>query len=326
MIRSIYVKSLLTPDENKHSSKRKTEELKPEKSDAQKLRKKGHDKIDSFLAGCYTFEKALEYDDVSRDDVENKEVELYVCVTQKYTRKSFAVARCSMKMKDAARKIVKERLYLKAMPSTELPEHMKVYSTCQKNIQLQVNGALQRSASSASSCASWATPFGGSMSTSPSDLVSIKSESTASRQSYTVELPEEKEFVPGLEGVTISKPRSGRSDEFVCPMGDVDEEQVSVSVRKPVSSVEVDVHVPRLQDHERIGGTTHLLHVPIENESDSSRPETPSWDYYTETPLFEQERAEDAAQGWSGESCLPVASTMQLDSTSRKNRRLPLDV
>ena len=128
-----------------------------------------------------------------------------------------------------------------------------------------------------------------------------------------VTLPEDEQpSSDRLEGVVVSKPRSRASEECVLPLGDMEQ----VPVRNPVSSVEVEVHMPRLQQSD---DTAHTLHVP--DDCDSSRPDTPSWDYFTETPLFEQQ---GAVQGWDGGACLPVANDLQLESNSRKKSRRPL--
>lgn len=138
MISSVYVKSFLQPDKKKET-KRKTEEVKTEQIDFKEIRKKGQEHIVNFQPACFRFKKALEYENITKEILESRFVDIEICIVQRYTRKSFVVATWNMPMKLTAKKLVKEKFPLKPMLSTTLPENMKVYAASEMDVSFTRN-------------------------------------------------------------------------------------------------------------------------------------------------------------------------------------------
>ena len=125
MIGMIYVKSYFHPDKRKET-KRKTEEVKVEPPHDTTKKVEGQSTI--YKPASFKFTKGLEYRNITKEIVNEKMLNLDVCITQKYSWKSFCVASLSMPLKTAVRKLVKEKYPLNPRLSTNLPENMKVYS------------------------------------------------------------------------------------------------------------------------------------------------------------------------------------------------------
>lgn len=174
MIHSVYVKSYLQPDKRKET-KRKTEEVKTDQIDFKEIKKKGQEHVVNFQPACFRFSRALEYEEITKETISSRIVEVEVCIVQKYTRKSFVVATWNLPMKVAVKKLVKEKFCLKPMLSTALPENMKVYNANEMDIQFsrnyRSNPNLQRSGSSRSQ---WAVPYPEQRALSDTNLQKVK--------------------------------------------------------------------------------------------------------------------------------------------------------
>ena len=356
MIRSIYVKSYMLPDV-KSESKRKTEEQRIEKSDVNRVKKKGQDRIANFQAGCFVFTRPLVYQNISGMSIKSKTLRLEVCVTQKYTRKSFCIATHSIPMAVACKKLLKEKYTLTACSSLTLPENMKVYSATQlSGSDLQVH-ELQ-CPSHHTSQKSWATPYEDSLSTSPSDLQSVRSGS--SQRSVTIEVTEsdddDAELQSALQQIAVVETRQqhNRPGNVVLSFEDnatEDEDGFEVCTHLPISSVDVQVHIPR-EKHTRSHQKTRAKDCRAENEESviidgfqtdalqkrqskkarrqrpqldeemlvGSHGDTPAWDYYSEPLSFQTKCSAEDELDWDGSPCLPVATTLQLPGASLSDR------
>ena len=136
MISSIYVKSYLMPDK-KRESKRKTEEVKIEKVAAhvqftKSELSKGVQHV--FSPSTFTFSKKLEYEGVNNTTVKEKSVQIEVCITQKYSKKSYLIGMFHLSLADAVKKIVREKYPLIPCMNHTIPANMKVY--CASHLQI----------------------------------------------------------------------------------------------------------------------------------------------------------------------------------------------
>ncbi|CAH1773089.1 unnamed protein product [Owenia fusiformis] len=142
MIQSVYVKGYLLPDK-KRVTKRKTDEVKIEKPEPPQVKVDSPKSTDNlpefaiqtiFKPSMFKFSKPLEYKDITPEIVASKTVDLQVCITQKYTRKSFVIANMNLPLKSAVKKLVREKIPLRPCLSTGIPENMKVYSAHELSI------------------------------------------------------------------------------------------------------------------------------------------------------------------------------------------------
>ena len=140
MIKSIYVKSYLLPDKKK-TTKRKTEEIcvddigkSSSTTQDKNSRHTSSNKSYStsiqhvFQPSNFVFTKSLEYSGISADMVHSRQVLIEVCLTQKYTRRSFPVATWTSTLAESVRMIRRQKRALVSRLSTSLPENMKLYS------------------------------------------------------------------------------------------------------------------------------------------------------------------------------------------------------
>ena len=129
MISTLYVKSYLAPD-TERNSKRKTEEVRVDKlPGSQSTESPSQEGIQVILKPTtFKFSKPLEYKNITKEMVEDRMVCFEICITQKYSRKSYLVATLSLSLKSAVRKLVRESFDLKASISTQIPVNMKIYS------------------------------------------------------------------------------------------------------------------------------------------------------------------------------------------------------
>ncbi|KAK2153268.1 hypothetical protein LSH36_302g03013 [Paralvinella palmiformis] len=133
MIHSIYVKSYLQPDKQKQT-KRKTEEIKIEQKSPRHGDKTLQSGSEIFKSSSFSFSKSLEYQNINSSLISSQELLLLVCITQKYTRRSFTIATWSMPLKSAIKRVLKEKYALKACISSAIPEHMKVYNATELQV------------------------------------------------------------------------------------------------------------------------------------------------------------------------------------------------
>ena len=136
MIHTIYIKSYLYPDKKKES-KRKTEEVKVEGSEGHMHLKKRKDKLSVqhvFTPVSFKFNKALEYSGISGDIIKEKQLQIDVCITQRYSHRSFLIGMLLLPLKSAVKKVVKEKYALIPCMNHTIPTNMRVYSASQLEV------------------------------------------------------------------------------------------------------------------------------------------------------------------------------------------------
>lgn len=141
MIHSIYVKSYLQPDKKKES-KRKTEEVKVDTSEGHIhwRRKKEVSVQHVFTPATFKFSRPLEYSGITADHVKDKNLEIEVCITQRYSHRSFLIGMVRMSLKSAVKKLVKEKLPLIPCMNHTIPSSMKVYCASDLNVMNNTPG------------------------------------------------------------------------------------------------------------------------------------------------------------------------------------------
>lgn len=135
-IHSIYIKSFLLPDLKK-DSRRKTEEIKVDRAEAHQnlqtsTNKGGIQHV--FSPSTFKFSKKLEYEGVSPLIIKEKSVQIEVCITQKYSKRSFLIGMLHMPLKEAVKKIVREKYSLIPCVNPTIPANMRVYCASQLQI------------------------------------------------------------------------------------------------------------------------------------------------------------------------------------------------
>ncbi|XP_060555862.1 uncharacterized protein LOC132716574 isoform X1 [Ruditapes philippinarum] len=135
MIHSIYVKSYLQPDK-KRETKRKTEEVKVDSSKGSIHWKKKKDISVKhvFTPANFKFSQPLEYSGITHDVVKEKQLEIEVCVTQRYSHRSFLIGMIRMSLKSAVKKLKRERLVIIPCMNHTIPSSMKVYCASELDI------------------------------------------------------------------------------------------------------------------------------------------------------------------------------------------------
>ena len=136
MIYTIYVKTYLYPDKKK-DSKRKTEEVKVEGSEGHMHLKKRKDKLTAqhvFTPVSFKFDKALEYSGITADIIKEKQLQIDVCITQRYSHRSFMIGMILLPLKTAIKKVVKEKYPLIPCMNHTIPANMRVYSASELHI------------------------------------------------------------------------------------------------------------------------------------------------------------------------------------------------
>ena len=129
MISGLYVKSVLMPDKRR-STKRKTEMINVYKSAIP-----SNNNVPSILTPWqFKFNKALEYEKITPEMVKTRTIQLELCITQKYTFRSFCIASWSMPLCIAVRKLLKEDYPLTPRIGVCIPDNMKVYSANQLSV------------------------------------------------------------------------------------------------------------------------------------------------------------------------------------------------
>lgn len=224
-----------------------------------------------FKPSTFNFSRALEYKDVSQKMVEEDLIVLEVCITQKYTRKSFMVASINMPLKMAVKKFVKEKYRLKPCISTQVPENMKVYNASEMSVsssnRYHSNPSLLMRQDTKGS---WAVPYHDKRRvSSEADLSMVITEMPTSKApSIEISVPpeEDEELNEALRQIAIMEdsehPRSdsrslSRSESKVSSgstqidmswsdvgsLSEIDDLE-SVSVGRTLAVSEIEVHVP----------------------------------------------------------------------------------
>lgn len=129
-ISRIYVKSHLLPDK-KGESKRRTDEIKVEDSSKMQssfITLKRQSALEGFraifLPSTFKFTKPLVYKDIDKDTLSLKTVHLDVCVRIKYSTKSLPVASFQIPLKEAVRKLRKEKFRLLPCINYSAPDNV----------------------------------------------------------------------------------------------------------------------------------------------------------------------------------------------------------
>ena len=136
MIHTIYVKSYLYPD-RKRECKRKTEEVRVEGSEGHMHLKKTKDKLSAqhvFTPVSFKFAKALEYSGISAETVKEKQLQIEVCITQRYSHRSFLIGMFLLPLKTAVKKVVKEKYPLIPCMNHTIPSNMRIYSASELHV------------------------------------------------------------------------------------------------------------------------------------------------------------------------------------------------
>jgi hypothetical protein len=134
MFSAIYVKCYLQPD-RKHQTKRRTEEIKLDNPELPitkaHYKSMSHDKEVSlhavFQPMSFKFSKSLDYNKVTNEMVAERTVEIVVCVIQKYTRRSFMIAKLLLPLKNAVKKLIREKVALRPCLKTNVLEKVQPY-------------------------------------------------------------------------------------------------------------------------------------------------------------------------------------------------------
>ena len=96
---------------------------------------------------------------VNQDIVNQKILEIEVCVTQRYTRKSYIIATWNIPVSMATRKLRKERYPLRPCISTSLPANMRVYNGSDMSKAGVGSGIVHSQSASSLNKDDWATPY-----------------------------------------------------------------------------------------------------------------------------------------------------------------------
>ncbi|XP_059145622.1 uncharacterized protein LOC131932736 isoform X2 [Physella acuta] len=152
MIESIYVKSYLIPDAQKKTN-RQTEEVKVEPANKDSninshAPENGIQYI--FTSSSFRFDTPLIYLGVTQDIIDQRSLQLEVCMTQKRTHKTFLMAMVHLPLSTAVRRPLREKYSLIPCMNHTIPNSMRVYSA--RDLMLQnsssmswLNKALSRS-------------------------------------------------------------------------------------------------------------------------------------------------------------------------------------
>ncbi|XP_060066437.1 uncharacterized protein LOC132546737 [Ylistrum balloti] len=306
MIHSIYVKSYLMPDKKKNS-KRKTEEIRVESTEAHLQVKKGTQGYQHvYSPSTFQFTKPLEYTDITADLVQNRSVQLEVCITQKYSKRSFLIGQYHLPLKSAVRKLVRTSYPLIPCMNHTIPYNMKVYYAS----DLQVTNSAQVFYSNPNIRNLSLTDLseGSERALSELELTGVTiGEDSALHSDHSVvkvkDFDEDEAPKTSLKRVTILEDEDFDTDVVKVNMKKVAGLSVQgseVKVRGSISSVN-DVSPHHLDSHTNITMDETSTFVPIPKNTDQdkkqhkkkhkgvqgqhadnqvSRPETPTWDYY----------------------------------------------
>ena len=179
------------PDERR-DSKRKSEDL-PVYSKGDVSNAKNNTSQNSFKTRTFRFAKALEYKKITKNIVKERIVHIEVCVTQKYTRRSFAIATWNSPLSSAVKQLVKTQHPLTPRLSTELPSSMKVYGTNLRHMS-QVNYAYSSSVPNSRTHSMSSLPnTSNERASSDSDLQAVTVEPIKTVPSIEITVPSEDE-------------------------------------------------------------------------------------------------------------------------------------
>lgn len=351
-IHSIYIKSFLLPDAKK-DYKRKTEEVKVERSDAHKklpTEKRGVQHI--FSPSTFKFAKKLEYDGISAGVVKEKSVQVEVCITQKYSKRSFLIGMLHMPLKEAVKKIVKEKYPLIPCVNHTIPANMRV--NCASELQITNSAKIF-----------YSNPdFRNLYETDMSEISEIASSDPDLKGVNMVKNAiTPRNIVLNVGGEQDDKPdenfdNSERSVQVVIPGKFLEEEELNESGYSSITNVidmtdiigdpvepnrrsafssvvkhiKMNTKVEKLKETPLLK-TTSEVSIDVEDwkynevkHKSGSRPETPTWDYYDlsmETVEIPVDKKEESPTRGDASVCLPMETTLGLMQTKVKKVKKP---
>ena len=320
-IHSIYVKSLLLPDK-KRETKRKTEDIRVDSSEAhiQWKDKSSHQYI--FMPSNFKFKRALEYNKINADIVKERTLQIEVLITQRYTHRSFLIGMLNIPLKKAVKKVVREKVALIPCMNHTIPSNMKVYCASEldissnkvfystPNVQITIPEELDNASDKAAS-----NPDLQPEKYSPSVEVNMTDtirglptipklnldESHLDESGYSSEFQmsmpgeldspdsdkvvEKKSFA--LQDRVITMPKDEGDSGNVSKVLEGVKEKLSGKTRA-VTKIANGIEVTDLDEEEPVSVSVET-DTELKNEvsvsmkpdgQDTSRPETPTWDYY----------------------------------------------
>lgn len=351
-IHSIYIKSFLLPDAKK-DYKRKTEEVKVERSDAHRklpTEKRGVQHI--FSPSTFKFSKKLEYDGISASVVKEKSVQVEVCITQKYSKRSFLIGMLHMPLKEAVKKIVKEKYPLIPCVNHTIPANMRV--NCASELQITNSAKIfysnpdfrnlyETDMSEMSDRASSDPDLKGvtmvKNAITPRNIVLNVGGEQDDKLDENFDNSERsvKVLIPGKFVEEEELNESGYSSiTNIIDMTDITGDPVEPSRRSAFSSivkhVKMNTKVEKLKETSSLK-TTSEVSIDVEDwkynevkHKSGSRPETPTWDYYDlsmETVEIPVDKKEESPTRGDAPVCLPMETTLGLMQTKVKKVKKP---
>lgn len=346
------------PDRKK-DSKRKTEELKVDRSEAHiksttSAMKGGIQHV--FSPSSFKFSKKLEYEGISAAVVKEKSVQIEVCITQKYSKRSFLIGLFHMSLKEAVKKIVREKYPLIPCVNHTIPVNMRVY--CASELQITNSAKIFYSNPNFRNLSESDFSEYSDRAASDPDLkgVTIVKDAITPRN-VVLNIGEECDEV--LDMVVGRYDKENRSARVMIP-GEFVEEELNESDYSSISnvieitdmtddmaeqnrkshfssivkSVKMKTKVEKLKESSdsRTDSDATSVSIGVEDwkynevkQKSGSRPETPTWDYYdlpmqtVEIPLDENEGPK---QGYAP-VCLPMETTLGLMQSKIKNLKKP---
>ncbi|XP_041377353.1 uncharacterized protein LOC121389771 [Gigantopelta aegis] len=131
MIHTIFVRSYFIPDIPKKTN-RKTEEVRVSPNEAHFINLKpdepGIQHI--FTPSNFLFTVPLQYTGVTKEIINERSVQIEVCMTQKYSRRIFLIGMLKIPLKKGVKMLIREKYPLIPCMNYTIPNNMKVYSSC----------------------------------------------------------------------------------------------------------------------------------------------------------------------------------------------------
>lgn len=293
------------PDKKK-DSKRKTEEIRVDTSESHihhnsKNSSAGVQHI--YKPTTFKFVKSLEYTGISKEQINTKSVQLEVCITQKYSKRSFLIGLYHMPLKSAVRKIVKDKYPLIPCMNHTIPSNMKVYSASQLDITTPLpvfysNPNSRNSISDFSECSDRAV--------SDPDLQFVdspRSRLSKLSPSVSVRFDDKDEYTTHKTDMTAFSSPTSSAFSKVSPTS----LPKTSSPKKSKPPADTSVNFSNLN--------------LTEETQPASRPETPTWDFYD----FDMEVVDIAIDDLSpqGETpiYLPMETTMDIKGSRSHSQR-----
>ena len=253
------------PDERR-DSKRKSEDV-PVYTKGDVSNAKNNTSQNSFKSRTFRFTKALEYKKITKKIVKERIVHIEVCVTQKYTRRSFAVATWNSPLSSAVKQLVKTQHPLTPRLSAELPSSMKVYGANLHHMS-QVNYAYSSSVPNSRTHSMSSLPnTSNERASSDSDLQAVNVEPIKTVPSIEITVPSEDEDEIELQNtlhqVHVVEPIETQHRSTQINIG----HQRNNSIDSLPGMIELQELEDVIIDQNCKGTTDAIIHVPNDPES-----------------------------------------------------------